>query len=62
MSTSEDKVSVNAKHLVLAGIGLVGVVAAIGAFVPAVSETFLLPIATGVLGFLAGMADKLWGK
>ncbi|NOJ28316.1 MAG: hypothetical protein DA330_09935 [Nitrososphaera sp.] len=70
MST-EEKVSQNAKHLFLVGLGILGTLVAYYLHIVATptaieninaaKEVLLLMIGS-TIGFLGGMADKLWGK
>jgi hypothetical protein len=61
MSTSE-KVSINSKHIVLSGLAAVTGLTALYMLMPGEGvREVVLPIATGILGFLAGISDKLWG-
>lgn len=70
MST-EEKVSINAKHIFLVGLGILGALVAYFIHivtsptpienVNAAKEVILLMIGS-TIGFLGGMADKLWGK
>lgn len=61
--SSQDRVSKNAKHIVLAGLGVIlTTVVAYIVFPNPLTENVALATITGVIGFLAGTADKLWGN
>lgn len=60
---SEEKVSQNAKQIVIAALAIVGVLGGLFVVRPeAVAENVVLASITGIIGFLAGASDKLWGK
>lgn len=60
---TQDKVSRNAKQIVLGGLAIVGTLGGLFILRPeAVAENVVLASITGVIGFLAGAADKLWGN
>ena len=60
--SNSDKVSANSKHIVLSGLAAVAGLTALYMLLPSdgVKEV-VLPVATGILGFLAGAGEKLWG-
>jgi hypothetical protein len=61
--SAEEKVSKNAKSITLGGLLVVGTLSVLFVLKPeAVAENVVLATITGVIGFLAGAADKLWGK
>ncbi len=63
MTESPEKVSINSKHIVLSGLAAVTGLTALYMLLPSEGvKEVVLPIATGILGFLAGIGDKLWGE
>lgn len=58
-----DQVSANSKHIVLSGLAAVTGMTALYMLMPSEGvRELVLPIATGILGLLAGISDKLWGS
>lgn len=51
----------NSKQIVLSGLAAVTGLTALYMLMPNEAKDVVLPVATGILGFLAGLSDKLWG-
>jgi hypothetical protein len=62
--SSEEKVSLNAKHIILGIIGAATGITGVGLFSPdaALAEKLVIPFISGVIGFGAGIVTALWGK
>lgn len=62
--SSEDKVSLNAKHIILAIIGAVTAITGVGLFSTnaGLAEKLVIPFISGIIGFGAGIVTALWGK
>jgi hypothetical protein len=61
---SVEKVSLNAKQIILAIIAAVTAVTGVGLFAGNVelAEKLVIPFISGIIGFGAGIVTALWGK
>ena len=61
---SSEKVSLNAKQIILAIIAAVTAVTGVGLFAgnAELAEKLVIPFTSGIIGFGAGIVTALWGK